>query len=234
MVLLRSSCEPLFDAPAHRRMICTPIFVNTRANVSIPDLHALELRIRAITKDMPGLAQDVAEVEGERKVSTAATLQPCRKTAATNPRVTAVACAVLQGMGGRYVAPVHRNIDRRIRYYERTFIAACGQVSVDLPAFFSEYCMYHAVNLDAEHPGTYCTCSRLVCVLTVFTACSVLVLSTQHTQETEAALNTVLIENYDVMVGLYARLGVAPGTAVLHVQVLLLSSLSGCDGLLYI
>lgn len=32
-----------------------------------------------------------------------------------------------------------------------------------------------------------------------------------RSQETESVLNTALIENYNVMVGLYARLGVAPG-----------------------
>lgn len=46
------------------------LLANTRANVSIPDLHALEHRIRAIKTEMPGLAKDAAEVEGERKVST--------------------------------------------------------------------------------------------------------------------------------------------------------------------
>eukprot|EP00903_Cladosiphon_okamuranus_P010689 g10102.t1 len=43
-----------------------------RANVSIPDLHALEHRIRAIKTEMPGLAKDAAEVEGERKETEAA------------------------------------------------------------------------------------------------------------------------------------------------------------------
>lgn len=43
---------------------------NTRANVSIPDLYALEHRILAIKTEMPGLAKGAAEVEGERKVST--------------------------------------------------------------------------------------------------------------------------------------------------------------------
>lgn len=36
-------------------------------------------------------------------------------------------------------------------------------------------------------------------------------INSPHNQETEAALNNSLIENYNVMVGLYARLGVAPG-----------------------
>lgn len=51
-----------------------------------------------------------------------------------------------------------------------------------------------------------------MCVLAF--SCNVIHISfldTTPTQETETALNTALIENTSVMVGLYARLGVAPG-----------------------
>eukprot|EP00752_Nemacystus_decipiens_P010702 g9531.t1 len=43
-----------------------------RVNVSVPDLRALEHRIRAIKTEMPGLAKDAAEVEGEKKETEAA------------------------------------------------------------------------------------------------------------------------------------------------------------------
>lgn len=46
------------------------VLTNTRGDIAIPDLHALEHRIRAIKSEMPALAKDAAEVEGERKVST--------------------------------------------------------------------------------------------------------------------------------------------------------------------
>ncbi|CAM9923111.1 unnamed protein product, partial [Ectocarpus fasciculatus] len=39
----------------------------TRANVSIPDLHTLHHRIRAIKTELPRLAKDATEIEGERK-----------------------------------------------------------------------------------------------------------------------------------------------------------------------
>ncbi|CAM9311769.1 unnamed protein product [Ectocarpus sp. 12 AP-2014] len=39
----------------------------TRADVSIPDLHTLHHRIRAIKTELPGLAKDATEVEAERR-----------------------------------------------------------------------------------------------------------------------------------------------------------------------
>lgn len=39
-----------------------------------------------------------------------------------------------------------------------------------------------------------------------------------RSQEAEPALNAAVLENYSVMVGLYARLGVAPGLCCTRIQ----------------